>query len=51
MSDKVEARQAEIDRVRSAVDGMAKLMNGRFELDESKIQAFAANQKTEQPPD
>ncbi len=41
MADDVDVRQAEIERVRAAVKDIAKLMNGSFELDESKLQALS----------
>lgn len=38
---------AEAERVRVAADDMAKLMNARFELDQSKLQAIALPGPTE----
>ncbi len=42
MDDEMDSRQAEIDRVKAAVNDVARLMNGKFEIDEGKIRAFAA---------
>jgi hypothetical protein len=50
VADNLEVRQAEIERVRVAADDMAKLMNGRFELDQTKLQAFATGQAKERWP-
>lgn len=42
MDESVDAKRVEIDRVKAAVSDMAKLMRGRFEIDEKKIRAFAS---------
>jgi hypothetical protein len=42
VANNLNAKQAEIKRVEAAVKDMAKLMNGTFELDCSKLQAFTA---------
>lgn len=42
MSDK----EAEIKRIEAAVKDMAKLMNGTFELDHLKLQAFLPQSPT-----
>jgi hypothetical protein len=44
MANNSDAKQAEIERIEAAVKDMAKLMNGRFELDHSKLQAFSAHE-------
>jgi hypothetical protein len=43
MMNDPDAKQAEIKRIEAAVKDMAKLMNGSFELDRSKLQAFSAD--------
>jgi hypothetical protein len=47
MADNVDERLAEIKRVQADADDMAKLMNGRFVLDKSKLQAFTTNRGIE----
>jgi hypothetical protein len=42
MADNIDVRQAEIERVQAAVKAIVKLMNGSFELDESKLQALTS---------
>ncbi len=41
----LDPKQAEIERIERAVKDMAKLMNGSFELDHSKLRAFSADKR------
>jgi hypothetical protein len=50
MTTNLDSKQAEIERIEAAVKEMVKLMNGSFELDHSKLQAFSAHEPRSGPP-